>query len=54
VKGITVDTKKLGDNFCQSMGWDEETKIPTRESLEKLGEMKDVIQDLYGNPPAKP
>ena len=54
VKGITVDAKKLGDNFCQSMGWDEETKVPTRESLEKLGEMEDVIQNLYGKLPAKP
>jgi aldehyde:ferredoxin oxidoreductase len=53
VKGITVDAKKLGDNFCQSMGWDEETKIPTRESLEKLGEMEDVIKDLYRAPSAK-
>jgi aldehyde:ferredoxin oxidoreductase len=53
LKGITVDVKKLGDNFCQSMGWDEETKIPTRESLEKLGEMEDVIKDLYRTPQAK-
>jgi len=52
VKGIMVDYKKLGHNFCESMGWDEETKIPTRESLEKLEGMEDVIQDLYGNPPA--
>jgi aldehyde:ferredoxin oxidoreductase len=52
VKGITVDYKKLGHNFCESMGWDEETKIPTRESLEKLEGMENVIQDLYGNPPA--
>ena len=54
VKGITVGYKKVGDNFCESMGWDEETKIPTRESLEKLEGMENVIQDLYRNPPAKP
>jgi aldehyde:ferredoxin oxidoreductase len=47
VKGITVDIKKLGDDFCQSIGWDEETRIPTRESLEELGGMEDVIRDLY-------
>jgi hypothetical protein len=30
------------------MGWDEETLIPTRQSLESLGGMEDVIHDLYG------
>ena len=47
VKGITVDHKKLGGHFSESMGWTKETMIPTRESLESLGGMKDVIQDLY-------
>ena len=48
VKGITVDHKKLGRHFSESMGWNEETMISTRESLENLGGMKHVIQDLYG------
>ena len=48
VKGITVDYKKLGDHFSESMGWNKETMLPTRESLESLGGMEDVIQDLYG------
>jgi aldehyde:ferredoxin oxidoreductase len=47
LKGITVDHKKLAANFSESMGWDEETLTPTRESLEKLGGMEDVIRDLY-------
>ena len=47
LKGITVDAKKLGDNFCRSLGWDEETLIPTRESLDNLGGMEDVIRDLH-------
>ena len=47
LKGITVDHKKLAYHFFGSMGWDEETLIPTRESLENLGGMEDVIRDLY-------
>jgi aldehyde:ferredoxin oxidoreductase len=47
LKGITVKHKKCGAYFCKSMGWDEETMIPTRESLESLGGMEDVIRDLY-------
>lgn len=48
LKGITVDHKKLADHFSESMGWNKETMIPTRESLENLGGMENVIQDLYG------
>jgi aldehyde:ferredoxin oxidoreductase len=47
LKGITVDHKKLAYYFSESMGWDEETLIPTRESLEGMGGMEDVIRDLY-------
>jgi aldehyde:ferredoxin oxidoreductase len=47
LKGITVDHKRWGANFCKSMGWDEETMIPTRDSLKNLGGMEDVIRDLY-------
>jgi aldehyde:ferredoxin oxidoreductase len=48
VKGITVDYRKLSTHFCESIGWDKETMIPTRQSLENLGGMEDVIHDLYG------
>ena len=47
LKGITVNHKKWGAHFSKSMGWDEETLIPTRESLENLGGMEDVIRDFY-------
>jgi aldehyde:ferredoxin oxidoreductase len=48
LEGVTVDHKALAEQFFESMGWDKETMIPTRESLEKLGGLDDVIQDLYG------
>jgi aldehyde:ferredoxin oxidoreductase len=47
LKGITVNHKMWAAYFCKSMGWDEETLIPTRESLENLGGMEDVIRNLY-------
>jgi aldehyde:ferredoxin oxidoreductase len=47
LKGITVDQKKLAEQFLESMGWDEETMLPTRKSLEEQGGMEDVIRDLY-------
>jgi aldehyde:ferredoxin oxidoreductase len=47
LKGITVDHKKLAAKFSEVMGWDEETLVPTRESLENLGGMEDVIRDLH-------
>ncbi len=48
VKGITVDHTKLANHFIGSMGWDRKTLIPTKESLENLGSMEDVIRDLHG------
>ncbi len=47
LKGITVDYDKLGDHFIASMAWDRKTLIPTKESLESLGGMEDVIRNLY-------
>jgi len=47
LKGITLDHKKMADSFFESMGWNKETLLPTRESLEELGGMDDVIRDLY-------
>jgi aldehyde:ferredoxin oxidoreductase len=47
LKGITVDHKKLAYHFYENMGWDEETLIPTRKSLEDQGGMEDVIRDFY-------
>lgn len=46
--GCKVDHKSLMRNFFAAMCWDEETGKPSRESLEALGGMDDVIHDLYG------
>jgi len=45
--GVTVDHKNLAAQFFENTGWDKESKLPTRESLESLGGMDDVIRDLY-------
>ena len=47
LKGITVDHKNLAAQFFKSIDWDNENMIPSKESLENLGGMEDVIQDLY-------
>ncbi len=46
--GINIDHGALHRNFCAVMGWDETTGKPSRESLQELGGMNDVIKDLYG------
>jgi aldehyde:ferredoxin oxidoreductase len=46
--GINIDHRALHRNFCAVMGWDEVTGKPSRESLQTLGGMNDVIEDLYG------
>jgi aldehyde:ferredoxin oxidoreductase len=48
VAGVKVDNEMLTRNFCTAMEWDFETWKPSRESLEALGGMEDVIRDLYG------
>jgi len=45
--GVTIDTKKLADNFFEAMGWDVENAVPTRAFLEKVGGLDVVIGDLY-------
>jgi hypothetical protein len=42
-----VDHRKLADHFFESIGWNKETLVPTRESLEDLRGMEDVIRDFY-------
>jgi len=46
--GVTIDNETLARNFFTVMEWDLETGKPSRESLEALGGMEDVIRDLYG------
>ena len=46
VEGITVDYKTFIHNFYKEIDWDETTGKPSRSSLEKLGGMENVINDL--------
>lgn len=48
LEGVTIDHNNLADQFIEGVDWDKETMLPTRESLETLGGMEDVIRDLYG------
>lgn len=48
LKDVSVDYRKLADEFFENIGWDKQTLLPTRESLEQIGGMDDVIKDLYG------
>ena len=47
LKGVILNHRKLADQFFENIGWNKETLVPTRESLEDLGGMDDVIRDLY-------
>jgi aldehyde:ferredoxin oxidoreductase len=48
LKGITIDYKLMAAQFCENVGWDKESMIPTRESLAETGGLEDVIKDIYG------
>ncbi|MFC1820071.1 aldehyde ferredoxin oxidoreductase C-terminal domain-containing protein [Thermodesulfobacteriota bacterium] len=48
LKDITIDHQALAEQFFENVGWDKESLLPTRESLENLGGMEDVIQQIYG------
>jgi hypothetical protein len=43
-----VDNEALADNWFAALGWDLATGKPSREGLERLGGLEDVIRDLYG------
>jgi aldehyde:ferredoxin oxidoreductase len=45
-EGVTIDHKAFIHNFFQIIEWDETTGKPSRSSLEKLGGMEDVIDEL--------
>jgi len=47
LEGVTVDHHNLAEQFFERVGWDKDSMLPTRESLENLGGMEDVIRDLY-------
>jgi aldehyde:ferredoxin oxidoreductase len=46
--GVTIDSQTLAKNFFAAMDWDAETGKPSRQSLEALGGMEDVIRYLFG------
>ena len=48
VAGVTIDHQALAKNFFAAMDWDAETGKPSRQSLEALGGMDDIIKDLHG------
>lgn len=45
--GITIPLEYLGDQFFEAMGWHVSTGVPTKEFLENIGGMEDVIKDIY-------
>lgn len=45
--GVTVDVELMADKFYEEMHYDVATGIPTKEELERLGGMENVIRDLY-------
>jgi len=44
--GVTVDAKKIADNFFKEIGFDQDA-VPLKETLEEIGHLEDVISDLY-------
>jgi len=44
--GVTVDAKKIADNFFKHIGFDQDA-VPLKETLEEIGALEDVIGDLY-------
>ncbi len=48
--GVTVDVEQLGDNFFKAFGWDTRTAVPSKQTLEKIGGLDFLIEDLYTKP----
>ncbi len=44
---VTVDNEKLADNFFAALGWDIAEGVPSRDWLERLGGLDNVVRDLY-------
>ncbi|MEL7649508.1 MAG: aldehyde ferredoxin oxidoreductase family protein [Sedimentibacter sp.] len=47
--GVVVDNKLMGDLFFEGLGCDVETGVPSREILEKIGALDDVMEIIYGS-----
>ena len=48
MRGISVDIDTQTSNFCEAMGWDSVTAVPSRERLESVGGLQPVIETIYG------
>ncbi|WP_077212009.1 aldehyde ferredoxin oxidoreductase family protein [Bacillus dakarensis] len=46
--GVTIDTDQLARNFFEAAKWDMETGKPSKDILKELGNLDNVIEDLYG------
>jgi aldehyde:ferredoxin oxidoreductase len=46
--GVVVDVDLLRREYFEARGWDPETAIPRRETLEELG-LNDVAEDFHGD-----
>ncbi len=44
-QGVTLDMDAYLKDYYQAYGWDPETGIPVKETIEKLG-LKDVVEEL--------
>jgi aldehyde:ferredoxin oxidoreductase len=44
LKGNTVDYRQLAENFFEAIGWDKETMMPDKESLEDTGVPLDMVK----------
>ncbi len=47
VASVSVNSQLLARNYFEAMSWDIESGIPSKQSMEMLGGLEDVIQDLY-------
>lgn len=45
LKGVTLDTKKLFDDYLTKMGWDTDTATPTEKRLKEL-KLDGVAKDM--------
>ena len=45
--GVAVDVELMADKFFEELHYDAATGIPTKEELERLGGMEEVIRDLF-------
>jgi aldehyde:ferredoxin oxidoreductase len=47
LKDVTIDHERLADDFFETIGWNKDSLKPTKESLQAMGGMDDVLKDLY-------